>query len=942
MLIIMNTIGKNLKLGDQKDAVGLLQTMLLSIAISIDPKEVEDKNFGTSTEEAVKTFQRQKLLEVTGIADNPTATKLTHLYENDGSIKYPVVGHLKNPKGHPVPFLKVEAWRSIENEDECIATTRANEKGTFKFFFSEREAHNIELHRESGLYFRVYDENGGLVLNSADTQQRWTVTYPPEEIQFTVTLRSPVQSPSPEEQVTRLCMIGSGIICGLELHVDEDYTVTIQSGDGITSDGTYVKVASKQVFGYYAAYSGTSGYSPFNGIEDVWQLLDKPDGYPLKPQNSEEELNPFLRDKVVVLFLEANEAGKLVPQFLLLRQRDVLQQLDILDMTHRLIWEGMGDDDDFIYGDDYNPEDTRPRIDTLNLAINPALQLPELYLRHLGFSSGDPFDCPPEGVDASVFPEISNLGELFDAYKPAIDEATRKLDKALTQLHRGFHKMMQIHDVDFYTQTVELLCLKWEEFKRENEEETVDNKYYVQYFYGWVRDLIQAYNELRDELIDLVVACCSNKNSFPRHLLLGVEKRQDLARQPQVLRSIFRQPPIYNGNANRLECFRLYTWRILTMIRGFYLPDYVTNPKINPYIEQDEKPDLSQLKITPSRFYDAPLGEQSIPYYYPVSVDRFSVHHFWNCRRTRTSSTDQILSYHASDFDDSHTMRHQAVRPLHYKLDNYPFFRIEGHIGRRLGDYPDITTNEETTNIPGVVSELNYLIQKYNLPLSFELVPLHEENPFTYNYGTTDQNDGKTDNNEEIESPFYSLHQEYLGAEHLAGTKACGLFILLYEPQRDEHGNVLLDENGNIEKDGVIVADFFSPRCHDSVEFHRQSTIPSAYFADKQKMPSLEPLTSSRGGSLKREGDEETDETTLLDSLGTADGEDDLSLIDGIGEKTEEKLKQMGVKTYKQISKMTDKEYDMVDELIGGTIKGKGKREEWALKAQELLDKKND
>ena len=176
-----------------------------------------------------------------------------------------------------------------------------------------------------------------------------------------------------DNQITRLCLNGSGIICGLDIYIDENQGITITSGNGLTSDGTYISLPQDKTFRYYSDYAGAVNYPPFSELSSIWRLLEEPNGNPLKPQNSEEELNPFLRDKVVVAFLEEQTgASQMSLQFLLLNQNDVLQYLDIMDATHQLVWEGMQDDDDFIYGDDYNPNDTRPRVHTLNLAINPA------------------------------------------------------------------------------------------------------------------------------------------------------------------------------------------------------------------------------------------------------------------------------------------------------------------------------------------------------------------------------------------------------------------------------------------------------------------------------------------------------------------------------------------------------------------------------------------
>ena len=75
------------------------------------------------------------------------------------------------------------------------------------------------------------------------------------------------------------------------------------------------------------------------------------------------------------------------------------------------------------------------------------------------------------------------------------------------------------------------------------------------------------------------------------------------------------------------------------MIEEFYLPDYLPEASIsrcNRNIEREAAyPEFSTIKITPGKFYDKPLSEQTIPYYYPVAYKDSSIHHCWNYKRTK-------------------------------------------------------------------------------------------------------------------------------------------------------------------------------------------------------------------------------------------------------------------------------------------------------------------
>jgi len=734
--------------------------------------------------------------------------------------------------------------------------------------------------------------------------------------------------PNLEEQnkITRLCLTGTGVVCGLDICVDDDYGLQVSKGNGITSDGKYIEVDQKKSFKYYQTFQteGFENEALFSEATQVWELFEEPVGEPLKPQSSEEERTPFLRDKVVVLYLREDEQETdteetgLKLHVLLMEQSDVLKAMNLSKIVTQILWHHAKDDDDFIYSDAYNTEDDRPQIETLNGAMNPAYRLPELYLQRLGFNNGDPFNCPPEGVDASVFPTIKSLDDLYQAYIPAIDDATTQLDKALSQLFDVFSPLLNCIDKENIKRWIALLCLKWETFKKENEEGEADTKYYIQYFYSWVRDLIQAYNELRLEIIHFTDDCCGHADEHSQYLLLGVALRIDLARQPQPLRHTFKQPPIYNNNADRLQRIRLYSWRVLMMIKNFYLPDYVQNPKVNSFknFEEQDLMDFSKIKITPSRFYDQPLALQTIPFYYPVTWGRFSVHHFWNYERTKQATTDQLLSYHASDLDDSYTFQKQVIRPLHFQLNNYPFFRIEGHIGKPLED----EFSGESSNMQvslGVKSQLEYIKRKYNLACHFVFIDV--KNPLTQAYKI----EIEAEEGPLAKEEYFSFYPELLGMEHISGVKEGGTFIVIYEERP------INEAQGETAK--IVIADFYIP--------YGKLNLPSFLIED---------VTDERNKEIIEDQEKEEDNSgendiraSLLKKVGkaTANQKDDLQKVVGIGPKTEESLNDIGIYTYKQLgkaSKLNDAEFTLLEENIAG-LRGRYKWEKWIAQAKELL-----
>jgi molybdopterin-containing oxidoreductase family membrane subunit len=78
---------------------------------------------------------------------------------------------------------------------------------------------------------------------------------------------------------------------------------------------------------------------------------------------------------------------------------------------------------------------------------------------------------------------------------------------------------------------------------------------------------------------------------------------------------------------------------------------------------------------------------------------------------------------------------------------------------------------------------------------------------------------------------------------------------------------------------------------------------------------------------------------SLLGKLGSFDPAtqtaDDLKKISGVGPVMEQKLHQLGIYTYDQVSKMEDADYDLLDDIIG-EFPGRAKRDDWAGQASNL------
>jgi len=602
------------------------------------------------------------------------------------------------------------------------------------------------------------------------------------------------------DRLARRCLTGRGIACGFEVWHTKKYTLYITPGAGVTSDGHVLTERETTHFTHFRKLKDRGNYPLFvkkgakktgeaPSLYDAWELVPKQDDEkgctPLSPQKLLDE--PFLIDKIVLALMpEEDDCSKLT--YVIMRHTDAIEALQAKKRLDRRLAERP--DVDFVFDDDFAPDDETPFEEDLYLALHPVLALKEIPLPRFGFFNNR--ECSPEELDQTEFPRIDSSKVIYKTYSAIIEDVVRKVDKQMGKVIDHYHALLfpQIQKKDF-EQALNRLDEKWTAYKKYSEKTSpsgVEAQCYIQYFYDWARDLLAAYHELRAELQQLIHACCVCDDDdpiswHPRHLLLGLAMRSEHNGLSSPLRHEMQQPPIYNGNAARLEASRLYFRRWFFMVKFFFLPIHIELEK-NPLckdnrddLSQDEIPDFSVLRITPGKSYLHPISSQSLPFYYVVSPGSQSLHRFWNYRRSKTVSENQLLSYHAHDGDDSYSNLPHAVRPLFYTLDPYDFYRIEGHIGNKK---IALHRKYDKDNVPATydpLSALKYLIQKHNLDFEVVAIPYSDLQKVIEGMPEyTVEGDAAT--------KVWSFARNILGAEHLAGVPKGGTFIMVTEGER--------------------------------------------------------------------------------------------------------------------------------------------------------------
>ena len=80
---------------------------------------------------------------------------------------------------------------------------------------------------------------------------------------------------------------------------------------------------------------------------------------------------------------------------------------------------------------------------------------------------------------------------------------------------------------------------------------------------------------------------------------------------------------------------------------------------------------------------------------------------------------------------------------------------------------------------------------------------------------------------------------------------------------------------------------------------------------------------------------------SLLKAIGAFDANtetaDDLKKIKGVGPQMEQTLNEIGIYTFRQVSRMTEREYELLDALTE-SFPGRALRDDWAGQAKRLMD----
>ncbi|WP_413667095.1 hypothetical protein ACEN9X_21530 [Mucilaginibacter sp. Mucisp86] len=443
-----------------------------------------------------------------------------------------------------------------------------------------------------------------------------------------------------QQRLTRTCLIGVGLVCGLSFKGDAN-GITIGKGCGVTTDGDLLYMPETTYKNFRAYDNSLIKYPPFYPLGTdaaqmaLWELVT-PDDKGVFPTDSfaltnfKAKAGKDLTEMYGLLYLEYyskdpdactaidcdNQGRKQVakPKVLLVAQADMNQ---IIEQTGSEV----------IYDDIYKKYFN---------AYNAYFDAPVLAAKRVFFNTQT---TASSSALTAAFSSIANTG-------------AAGLSAAIQSLYNTFKFALDPQSAYPITSIVANINTTLSKATAPMQ---------AQYLYDFYKDLLTGYNELRAILSDIIYQCCPNIYAFPKHIMLGALNVTPTAK-PTPYRHKFYASPAVSANKDKLNIALNLLDRLNIMSSGFTLP-------ANPVV-----------KVTPSTDNSKPLEARAIPFYYGKPVDLAKK---WSYGRWLQGTDKLILSYNASAYSPANDV---VVNPLNYSIDANNFFRIEGHIGKKYTD----------------------------------------------------------------------------------------------------------------------------------------------------------------------------------------------------------------------------------------------------------------
>lgn len=448
-----------------------------------------------------------------------------------------------------------------------------------------------------------------------------------------------------QARLTRVKLLGVGIVCGLRPSI-EGGQVKITKGVGVTTDGDLLYFMEEIRFDRFRPYDASNpAYPPFRSGEDRLLLFE------LVPQGIEDP-----RAAPLTQFIA--QTGK-----------------PLGDMVALLLMESYVKDDDLCSGTDCDNLG-KDCVNTPKLLLTDRAGAAALK-EAIGLPNDAAGALTPIAADRPLLPSsITSLGQLGQFYRVACNAVHNKLVAEFPKLYPNISPFLS---EEFPADP----ATGW--ITRLNAIKAGAADLGIQYYYDFLKDLVETYNRFLDALFGDTTWCCPDFDAFPKHLLLGALVS---GANPEEHRTGCYPSPLVSRTADQLHHATFLLRKIDAMIQTFQVPPGGSAP----------------IRVTPSFTEERSLEERAIPYYYPFNATA-PIHKRWNYRLHRRGMDANNYSYHAAAYG----AQGAAAAPLTSQIGPYSFFRVEGHLGKP---------------VTAALAEIERGIQANNLPFTVRAVML--------------------------------------------------------------------------------------------------------------------------------------------------------------------------------------------------------------------------
>jgi hypothetical protein len=510
--------------------------------------------------------------------------------------------------------------------------------------------------------------------------------FMPNQVLTETQLNGVVDYLEQQERFTRERLIGIGIVCGLRASI-ANKIVTVSKGVGISSEGYLLNWTNDGPLTKQRTFV-SKNYQPFANLQDPC--------YELLPDNTaaaDAVMISFDPANVVfVLFLDYQDKpnGKCLGQDCDEKGNSYVFTLRVLVMTVKDAGNVIRNACNLGAGN------------SLDTYFNPAYSLPTVFIERFGALSDDPtkyFDLP----------NVQDFARFEKDYAVIIANGAQRLDAAIAAAFGVINTSFMFKNIfdkqlgagnlftNYNTTTISALCAGILGGAVGKTAQSIS-----QYVYDFLRDLIDTYHELREELFAYYAACCPGYGLFPRHLFLGFAGDGSFGK---LIPGAFEQPYHYRDKfiPSLAETIEVQYFRKMNqLIQRMALQINEFDPSvvyINPR-NQGKDP----ISIIPDKNHAAPLGDRSIPFYYNDKEQ--SLYKYWNYDKLVQNRASENRSY----FPNPPGLNNiYATSPVLFDIAKYPKFTIQGHVGLPLSQ---------------AVTDLQDQRLKYNLSFDILLLKL--------------------------------------------------------------------------------------------------------------------------------------------------------------------------------------------------------------------------